>query len=233
MELARDEPTDGTRSDVTFTALATTVQTTLTVDHIMASAAIPLVFPAVQVGAAWYGDGGVRLYAPLAPALHLGAGGILAVSTRYRPSRAEADVPVVHGYPPAAQLVGLLMQAVFVDALDQDALRMQLINDLLAGLPRHKRNGLRPIRLLVLRPSRDLAALSHDFEPQLEGALGLLARTLGSGETERPEWLSMILFDEGYIARLIELGYEDARRQHDRIAAFIDGAPAAAPPAAR
>ena len=197
------------------------VNTAITVDHILASASLPLLFPAVPIGEAWYGDGGIRLLAPLSPALHLGADRILVVSTRYEPSPAEADEPDVAGYPPAAQIIGVLMNAIFLDTLDRDALMMDRLNALLEALPRRKRSGLRPVRLLLVRPSQDLSKLAAAYEVPLRGALGLLTRGLGTGETRSPDWLSMLLFEEAYLKKLVELGYEDAHRQRDRVEAFL------------
>ncbi|GIV59147.1 patatin-like phospholipase family protein [Rhodocaloribacter litoris] len=198
------------------------IRTTLTVDHIMASSSIPFLFPAVRIGEAWYGDGGIRLSAPLAPAIHLGADRILAVSTRYARSRREADEPSVIGYPPTAQLIGILMNAIFLDTLDQDAAMLERVNRLLEDVPERRRMGLRPIRLLLLRPSQDLGKLSGEYEHDLRGPLHLLARAFSSDKTKSPDWLSMLLFDRAYTTRLMEIGYEDAARQHDRIAAFLD-----------
>src|SRR5205814_4871984 len=114
----------------------------LHVDHVMASAALPLLFPAVQIDGAWYGDGGIRLTAPLSPAVHLGAKQIIAVSTRYARSREEADRPAVAGYPPPAQVAGVLYNASFLDQFDADALHMQQINGLVDRLPEAARDGL-------------------------------------------------------------------------------------------
>ena len=201
------------------------ISTTLTVEHVMASSSLPFLFPAIRIGDAWYGDGGIRLSAPLAPAIHLGADSILAISTRYARTRREADEPAVVGYPPNAQLVGLLMNAIFLDTLDQDALMLDRINRLLEAVPERKRGGLRPIRFLLLRPSVDLGKLSGEYEHDLHGPLRLLARGLSSDRTKSPDWLSMLLFDRNYTTRLMEIGYEDALRQRNRIAAFFeDGA---------
>lgn len=197
------------------------INTAVTVDHILASASLPLIFPAVRIGEAWYGDGGIRLLAPLSPALHLGADRILVVSTRYDRSRPEADEPAVAGYPPAAQIIGVLMNAIFLDTLDQDAVMLGRLNALLERLPERKRNGLRPTRLLLLRPSKDLGKLAAEYEVPLRGVLGLVTRGLGTGETRSPDWLSMLLFEEAYLTRLIEIGYNDARRQRDRVEAFL------------
>lgn len=197
------------------------VNATVSIDHIMASTALPFLFPAVRIGNSWHGDGGVRLSNPLAPAIYLGAERILAISTRYERSRGEADVPSVYGYPPAAQVFSLLMDAVFLDTLDQDALTLERINHLVKKLPVHQRMGLRPVKLLMMRPSEDLGKLAGEYEPNLTGVLRLLSRGLGSGDTKSPDWLSMLLFLPEYTRRLIEIGHRDAARQHDKLSAFL------------
>jgi len=200
------------------------IQSTLTVDHVMASAALPMLFPAVQIGDAWHGDGGLRLFDPLAPAIHLGADALLAISTRYPRSRAEADRPAVHHYPSMVRMVGVLMNALFLDVLEHDAAILQRINRLLHLITEERRKDLRlrPIRLLVLRPSRDLGTLADEHDTPLEGALGWMLRTFGGEAAEQPDWLSMLSFTPAYVERLIEIGCEDARREHDRIARFFD-----------
>ena len=143
------------------------------VSHVMASAALPFFFPAVEVDGAWYGDGGIRLTAPLSPAVHLGARRIIAVSTRYARSREEADRPAVNGYPPPAQVAGVLYNAIFLDQLDADALQLQQINALVSCLPESERQGLRHVELLMLRPSIDLGRLANEYEPELPRAFRL------------------------------------------------------------
>jgi NTE family protein len=201
-------------------------QTVLKVDHVMASSALPLFFPAIKVGDEFYGDGGIRLTAPLSPALHLGAGKILAISTRYNRTAAEAGVPEVSGYPPPAQVLGVLLNSVFLDLLDQDALRLQRLNSLLRRLPKEQRNGLREVDLLVLRPSVDLGRLANEFEPQLPKTFRFLTRGLGTRQTSSPDLLSMVLFQQDYLCRLIELGEADAEARAEEIDAFVlRGAP--------
>jgi NTE family protein len=97
----------------------------LRIDHILASAALPLLFPAVRINRRWFGDGGIRMTAPLAPAVHLGAEKILAISTRYARSPYEQERPQIDAYPPPAQVVGALFNAIFLDLFDNDAVRLQ------------------------------------------------------------------------------------------------------------
>jgi NTE family protein len=192
------------------------------VEHVMASASLPLIFPAVQIGTDWYGDGGIRLTAPLSPALYLGAERILAVSTRYDRTAAEAEEPAVTGYPPPAQILGVLMNAIFLDLLDQDASTLRRISRLAEDLDPKDREGLRPVRLLVIRPSQDLGRLASDYEPELPPTFRFLMRGLGTRETRSPDWLSMLLFEPDYIHHLIEIGERDAEAQLDEIAALLE-----------
>ena len=198
-----------------------TERTTISVDHVMASSALPLLFPAVQLDSRWYGDGGIRLTAPLSPALHLGARRILAISTRHRRTPAEIDEPAIYGYPPPAQVLGVLLNAVFLDLLDNDALRLERLNRLLELLPEEHRHGLEPVKLLVLRPSRDLGKLAGDFEAQLPRAFRFLTRGLGTRETKSPDVLSLILFQPDYVRALMEIGEHDADARADEIADFL------------
>ena len=200
------------------------VQTELTVEHVMASAALPLFFPAIRIGNAWYGDGGIRLTAPLSPALHLGATHIMAVATKHERSQAQADQPAIAGYPPPAQVMGVLLNAVFLDVIDQDAMRMERVNDLIRQMPEPHPPGMRPIRLLVIRPSVDLGQLAGEYEPQLPKGFRLLTRGIGAKETSSPDVLSMLMFQKDYLTRLVELGEEDAEARASELDDFIGDA---------
>lgn len=184
-------------------------RTSINVDHVMASAAIPLFFPAIPIGDEWYGDGGIRLSAPLSPALHLGAERIMAISTRFDRLASEAEQPVITGYPPPAQVIGSLMNSIFLDLLDQDAWRVETMNRLLRMIDPEKRRELKIIRLITLRPSRDLGQLSREYERGLPRAFRFLVRGLGTRETKSPDLLSFLLFDPGYLRLLMELGERD------------------------
>lgn len=196
-------------------------RTTLRVDHVMASAALPLFFPAVQLGDGWYGDGGIRLTAPLGPALHLGARRIMAISTRYERTAEEAADPVIPGYPPPAQVLGVLMNSIFLDLLDADAIRLERLNRLVTQLPEDQREGLKPVKLLVLRPSVDLGKLANEYEPQLPKGFRYLTRALGTRETRSPDFLSLVLFQPDYLETLMDIGDTDAQQRTDEIAAFL------------
>jgi len=196
----------------------------LTIDHVLASASLPFIFPAVRLGDDWYGDGGVRLHAPLSPAIHLGARRILAVSTRYQPTHEEADRPVIRGYPPPGHVAGILLDAIFLDLMDYDALVLERLNRLLGKLPQQEWGDLRPVDLLVLRPSQDLARLAADCESSLPRGLRFLTRGLGTHETSRPALLSLFLFVPEFLQPLIQIGESDVEARLDEVGAFLTGA---------
>jgi NTE family protein len=196
-------------------------RTQFTVEHVLASAALPFVFPAVRIGDEWHGDGGIRLAAPLSPAVHLGASRIIAMSTGYQRTAAEEATPVVSGYPPAAQILSQMVNAVFLDAIDEDVVRMQRMNALLHAIPEQQRGGLKPIDLLVLRPSVDLGKLAGDYERYLPRKMKLLVRALGVKETDSPDFISMLMFEPTFTRRIIDLGEADVHGRLAEIRAFL------------
>ncbi len=200
----------------------------ISLDHVLASSALPFFFPAIQIGNEWHGDGGVRQTAPLSPALHLGASRVFAVSTRHLPRREEAGQSMIQGYPPPAQVAGVMLNAIFLDALEADAVNLQRLNQLLERIPEEERGGLRPVRILTTRPSENLGRLAADYEAQLPQPFRFLERGLGTKETRSPDSLSMLMFQPDYLDRLVELGERDAERRGDEILAFV-GDPASTP----
>jgi NTE family protein len=197
------------------------VQAELTIEHVLASAALPFVFPAVRIGNEWHGDGGMRLAAPLSPAVHLGARRIIAMSTGYQRTPDEAAVPVVSGYPPAAQVLGQLVNAIFLDVIDEDAARMERMNELLRKMAPQERDGLKPIDLLVLRPSVDLGKLAGEYERYLPRKVKFIVRGLGAKETESPDFISLLMFEPSFTKRIIEIGEADVDARVDDIRTFL------------
>ncbi|HEX7421890.1 MAG TPA: patatin-like phospholipase family protein [Thermoanaerobaculia bacterium] len=198
--------------------LRRSVLTKLTLDHVLASAALPFVFPAVRLGRHWHGDGGIRLAAPLSPALHLGATRMLAVSSHYEKTFSEADEPQIIGYPPPAQILGQLVNAVFLDVIDEDSGRLERSNAFLRELPPEQRHGFRIVDFEVIRPSQDIGRLAAEFEPRLPRSFRFVTRTLGTRETSEADFMSLFMFVPEYLQRLIALGEADAEARIDAIA---------------
>lgn len=203
-------------------ALRHAVRARLTLDHVLASAALPILFPAVRLGDGFYGDGSVRLTAPLAPAIHLGARAILVVTQRSEPERAASPDPAPRDYPTLAEVIGLLLHAIFLDALEADAERLERINRTLARMPAGAApEGLRLVSLLMLRPSRDLGTLAAGSGAKLPPAIRWVVRGMGGRRATAVDFLSYLLFDPAYTTALIELGYADGRAEWPRIEQFL------------
>mgnify|MGYP001176473733 FL=1 len=196
-------------------------RTSLTIDHVMASAALPFFFPAVRLRNHWHGDGGVRLAAPLSPALRLGAKRILAVSPRVKPK--DPVEGLATSYPSPGQVAGVMLNAVFLDLLDFDALQMQRINDLLRRIPRQNWGNQRQVDVMVLRPQQDLGQIARESQPQMPGAFRFFAGGFGGRDEPTADALSMVNFEPGYIGQLIEFGEQDTRARMDEIEAFLRG----------
>lgn len=194
------------------------------VDHVLASAAIPLFFPACQVEGEYFGDGSLRQPYPLAPAVHLGADRILAVSSRFA-SAAQADDAEPGPYPSTARILGLMLNSIFLDQLDADAERLERVNELLQRVDPKQRWRLpeREVELLVLRPSRDIGRMAALYERKLPRALRHLVRGLGTRRGSGSDLLSYLLFVPEFLSDLIELGERDAEMNRARISRFIEG----------
>jgi len=187
------------------------------IDHVMASAAIPLVFPAVRLGDDYYMDGSVRQIAPLAPALHLGAARILVIAIGQ--FTGQAVTPSTPRYPSLAQIAGHALSSVFLDNLGADLERLYAINRLAAGA--RGRADARHIDVLVLAPSSDLGALAVRYAHRLPRGVRYLLRGLGSTHGTGSNLLSYLLFDREYCRALLRLGFADAIARRDEIEAFL------------
>jgi len=183
------------------------------IEHVMASAAIPMFFPPVSIDGKLFGDGGVRMTTPISPAIHLGADKIIAIGIRYfrspetsialnRDTRAER-VSV-------AQIAGVLLNSLFLDSLDNDLERLQRINRTLGFVPEEarRRNPDFPRRIpaLSLRPSRDLGRLAADQYDSFPVTIRYLLRGIGATSDSGWDLLSYVAFQPGYVGQLIQLG---------------------------
>ncbi len=215
--------TEGCNIQMWERPLRRSVLAKISIDHILASAALPIIFPAVKLGRHWHGDGGIRLSAPLAPALHLGATRMLAISTHYEKTFSEADEPQTFGYPPLAQILGQLANAVFLDVMDEDAIRLQRSNELLQELPPERRHGFRLVDFASVRPSEDVGKIAAEYEPQLPRSFRFLTRSLGTRETSNADFLSLLMFIPAYLQKLIAMGEADGEARIGEIAKLLDG----------
>lgn len=221
--------------------------TRITPGHALASAAIPLVFPALRIGRTFYCDGGLRLNTPLSPALRLGADRVLVIGLRY-PRPAEEEDRLANkremNYSSPAYLVGKALNALLLDRIEYDVDRMHLFNEILLAGERiygpdfldkingavvaHRNAPFRIVRDFMLRPSQDLGALAADCLQHQKRSRGLrdwlshqVVRYAGHGTMGEADLLSYLFFDRCYAEHLIELGRADARAAEEQLAAFL------------
>ncbi|MBA3454932.1 MAG: patatin-like phospholipase family protein [Deltaproteobacteria bacterium] len=214
--------------------------------HVLASAAIPMLFPAVKIGEEYFTDGGLRQNTPMSPAIRLGADRLLLVSLRHlKPAPVVTDPPRVEAYPKPLFLAGKALNALMLDHTEYDLQRMQRINLILeAGhasfgdqfeqtmnheLVRMRGAPLRRIQAVHIRPSEDIGAMAADFvaagRMRVSGLLArkLIDRLAGRGEgRHESDFLSYLLFDGNFAAELIELGRRDAAKKEDELASLFD-----------
>jgi NTE family protein len=205
------------------------VRGSVTLDHVMASAAIPMFFPPVEVDGKPFADGGVRMTTPTSPAIHLGAQKLLAIGIRYPRSveqTAQLNRDPLAARVTLAQIAGALLNALFLDSLDNDLERITRINRTLERVPLEARranpDSLRRIPSLLLRPSRDLGSLASDEYQKFPAMLRHLLRGIGATGESGWDLLSYLAFQPGYVNTLMELGYEDTLARKDEIRAFLE-----------
>lgn len=198
----------------------------LNLDHLMASIAVPMVFPPVRIGNEYFGDGAMRQATPLSPAVHLGADRILVIGIRDETGEKMPDAP---GKPPNfAQIAGYMLDTLFMDGLYSDLERVTRINELLDTLPdesiRVGEATMRPIDTMLIVPSEDLRVIAHKHRAELPFAIRALLRSVGGSNPGENRLLSFLLFERAYTRELMALGYRDAMKVKDELLDFVYGA---------
>ena len=199
--------------------------TTIGVDHLLASTAIPFIFPATRVGREYFADGSVRQIAPLSPALHLGARRLLIIAVGQFTGQAMTTGATIR-YPSFAQVAGHALSSIFLDNLGADLERMARVNQLVDLIPPESlvEHGIDVghVDALVLGPSRDLAALAVAYSRHLPAGVRYLLGGLGGTAATGANLLSYLLFDSHYCRALMALGYSDAMARREEISAFLE-----------
>jgi len=205
-----------------------TLATKITVDHVCASAAIPVVFPPVQLktplGTAFFGDGCMRLQQPLSPIIRLGADRVFAIGVRCESLENQEDSH--NGKPPSlAEVAGLLCNVMFLDHLASDIEHLERLNELLkTGQLRKPANGsqeMRPLKTFYIAPSIDLAQVAAEHRTAMPYLISYFVNSLGRGADSCSDLMSYLLFTPEYTNALIDIGYHDADERIDEIEDFI------------
>ena len=196
----------------------------ISIEHLMASAAIPLVFPAVKVNREYFGDGSMGQLAPISPALHLGADRVLVIGVRM-PNELEEPRQRAESYPSLAEVAGHLLNSIFLESLDADLERLQRINRTISLITAEERERaklpLRPVDVLVVSPSEDLGEIAQTYARHLPRPVRFLLRGLGVRNSSGTSLLSYLLFEKPYCRRLIALGYADTMQRKAEVLKFL------------
>jgi len=194
-------------------------------DHMMATAAIPFLFPPVLIGNEYFGDGAVRQFAPLSPPIHMGANRLLVIGVRNETPVDLTDEIDSIDFPTFGSIAAYTLDALFSDGIFNDLERLARINRLLDQADPERTStteNLRPIDCMVLSPSADIRFIARDCVKELPRALRLVLRSIGVGPNS-PNLLSYLLFEPAYTRRLIRLGYSDTMDQRSKVSDFLSG----------
>jgi NTE family protein len=196
-------------------------------DHLMASIAVPMIFPPVQINGEYFGDGAMRQATPLSPAIHLGADRILVVGVRDETADPVGDPNLPPPFPSFAQIAGYMLDTLFLDGLYSDLERMTRINQLIDSVNAERPGGaaskMRPIDTMIVVPSRDLREIAQQYREDMPRPVRALLRGIGGRGRSEGRLLSYLLFEQSYTRELIRLGYHDAMQVRDQLEAFVTG----------
>jgi NTE family protein len=195
----------------------------LGIDHLMASSAVPFLFPPVRMHGEYFGDGAMRQVAPLSPAISLGADRLFVVGVRAR----QTPAPVSEGMatrPSVGQLFGFMLDTLFMDSLHASLEQLQRVNRLLARSATPHLEGLRHLDTMVFLPAVDLGAIAVRHARRMPRTVRALLRVMGSRDDDDSQLLSYLLFESGYTRELMALGHADVDARRDEVEAFLAAA---------
>lgn len=193
----------------------------LNTEHLLASSAIPMVFPSIKLNQAYYGDGSVHQLAPLSSPIHLGASKLLVINLD---SPHEHYPMELEFHPKTATIAGHLLDTIFSDTLNSDLERLERINNTLSLIPEASRAqlALHPIKTLVIKPSEDLSKIAARFYDDMPWAIKTLLGFFGIDRQSDSSIVSYLLFEKSYTSALIDLGYQDGMAHLDELKAFFN-----------
>lgn len=198
--------------------------TKITIEHLMASSAIPFVFPAVRIDREYFGDGSMGQMAPISPALHLGADRVLVIGVR-KPIARDAPSAGPVSYPPLAEVAGHILNSIFLESLEADLERLERMNKTINATPTGELDEggvkLRHVEALMISPSEDLGEVAERYADHLPRPVRFLLRGIGARKHSGTSLVSYLLFEKPYCRRLISLGYADTMQRKDEVMKFL------------
>ena len=199
----------------------------ITVEHLLASAAIPFVFPAVKLNIEGrmehFGDGSIRQLAPISPAIHLGANRVMVIGSSQSDKDHTERVEIQNAYPSLAQIAGHAMASIFLDSLSIDIERLSRVNKTLGLLPPEMatKTSLKPIELLVISPSERIDEIAARHTQDLPRPVRTLLSALGATEASGSSLASYLLFEANYTRELIRMGIADTIAKREEVYEFF------------
>jgi len=204
-------------------------RTEITLDHVMASIAAPLIFPPVLMGREYFGDGAMRQATPLSPAVRLGAKRLLVIGVRNEEQDPEPGPDEVIPHPSLGRIAGYMLDALLMDGLSSDLERLMRINEIVNAQPGRKLQGdvanLKAIDAFIIYPSQDVREIALRYIDEMPRSVRILMRMLGAMNYGGRQLVSYLLFESGYTQALIKLGYEDAVSRREELLNFMQGVP--------
>ncbi len=191
--------------------------------HLLASSAIPFIFPASLINREYFGDGSMRQIAPIGSALHLGATRILVVGST-NDNLEQGRHPDGSECPSLAQIAGHALNSIFLDSMEVDLERVQTVNRMVAMMPEEARAraGLKHVEMLVISPSESIDRIAARHASELPWTIRVLLRLMGAQQSSNATLVSFLLSEKKYCSALIDLGYRDAMKRRDEIVRFLE-----------
>ena len=193
------------------------------INHLLASSAIPFLFPAVRINREYFGDGSMRQIAPISSALHLGAKRVLIVGMGHsggeQPKRIRSAT-----HPSLAQIAGHALNSIFLDSMEVDLERLRRINHTVSLVHEERRahTTLGQIDVLVIEPSQPIDKIARRYVSNLPWSIRFMLRGIGAMRSSGANLVSYLLFEKGFCRALIELGYQDAMKRKEELLAFLN-----------
>ncbi len=201
------------------------VPTTIKIKHLLASTAIPFIFPAVRINREYFGDGSMRQIAPISSALHLGANRVLVIGVGQGSATLEREQ--ISDYPSLAQIAGHALNSIFLDSMEVDLERLQRINSTVLNMPEEIRQNtdLRHVNVLIFSPSQPIEKIAERYSAKLPWTIRYLLRSVGAMRHSGANLVSYLLFEKNYCRALVNLGFQDAMKRREEIIAFFEQQP--------
>lgn len=201
------------------------VKTKIENRHLLASSALPFLFPAIQINREYFGDGSMRQIAPISSAMQLGANSVLVIGV----SNNEQNGPrnEIGSYPSLAQIAGHALNSIFLDSMEVDLERVRRLNGIVEMMPEEVRvqTRLKKVNVLVITPSQSIESIALHYAKELPWTIRIMLRVVGTAHQSGATLLSYLLSEGKYCKTLIDLGYRDAMNRREEIMAFLEGQP--------